>query len=262
VGFPLSFFGLVNLPPLAAPAPPLKESAQLAHVRLGYLLLALLAMHVAAALHHQFVKRDGTLSRMLPRLSQATRRPVTWRRLLAMLALIAPTMCRAAPIWTVLPADSSLRFQVSQAGGTIEGSFKRFDARIAFDPADLATSHVEVSVDITSVTTGAAERDQELPKPDWFDVVRFPRAMFTADRFRVQGDNSYVADGMLTLRDIKLPISLPFTLEPQSDGAVVMQGTVDLDRVTFGIGQGQWATSDIVGHNVTVIVRLRARRPG
>ena len=75
VGFPLSFLGLVNLPPLAAPEPTLKENARLAHLWLGYMLLALLAIHAAAALHHQFVKRDGTLSRMLPDLSQATRRP-------------------------------------------------------------------------------------------------------------------------------------------------------------------------------------------
>jgi cytochrome b561 len=74
-GFPLSLYSLVNLPPLATPEPALKESARLAHVWLGYLLLALLAIHAAAALHHQFVKRDGTLSRMLPGLSQATRRP-------------------------------------------------------------------------------------------------------------------------------------------------------------------------------------------
>jgi polyisoprenoid-binding protein YceI len=187
---------------------------------------------------------------------------VTWFRPIAMLALIAPTMCLAAPTWILVPAESSLSFQTSQAGGTIEGSFKRFDARIAFDPADLATSHVEVTVDIASVTTGVAERDQELPKSDWFDVPHFPRATFTADRFRALGSNSYVADGILTLRDTKAPLSLPFTLESQSEGAVVMQGMVDLDRVTFGIGQGQWATSDMVGRKVTVIVRLRAQRSG
>jgi polyisoprenoid-binding protein YceI len=179
-----------------------------------------------------------------------------------MLALIAPTICLAAPSWTIVAAESSLGFQTSQAGGAIEGSFKRFDARIAFDPADLATSHVEVSIDIASVTTSVAERDQELPKSDWFDVTRFPRATFTADRFHALGNNSYVADGVLALRDTNAPISLPFTLESQSDGTVVMRGTVDLDRVTFGIGQGQWAASDIVGRKVTVVVRLRARRSG
>lgn len=187
---------------------------------------------------------------------------MTWFRPIAMLALIAPTMCLAAPTWVMMPAESSLSFQTSQAGGTIEGSFKRFDARIAFDPEDLETSHVEVSVDIASVTTGVAERDQELPKSDWFDVTHFPRATFTADRFHALGNNSYVADGMLALRDIKAPISLPFALASQSDGAVVMRGMVDLDRVTFGIGQGQWAASDMVGRKVTVVVRLRARRSG
>jgi cytochrome b561 len=75
VGFPFSFLGLVDLPPLAAPEPALKENARLAHLWLGYLLLVVLAIHAAAALHHQFVKRDGALSRMLPSLSQATRRP-------------------------------------------------------------------------------------------------------------------------------------------------------------------------------------------
>jgi cytochrome b561 len=73
VGFPFSFLGLVDLPPLAAPEPALKENARLAHLWLGYLLLTLLAIHATAALHHQFVKRDGALSRMLPDVSQATR---------------------------------------------------------------------------------------------------------------------------------------------------------------------------------------------
>src|SRR5580704_13513078 len=61
VGFPFSFLGLVDLPPLAAPHPALKESARLAHLGLGSLLLVCLAIHAAAALHHQFVKRDGAL---------------------------------------------------------------------------------------------------------------------------------------------------------------------------------------------------------
>jgi len=33
---------------------------------LYWILLALIAMHVGAALYHRFVKRDSVLSRMLP----------------------------------------------------------------------------------------------------------------------------------------------------------------------------------------------------
>jgi len=36
------------------------------HVLLNYTLLALVAMHVLAALKHQFVDRDGLLARMIP----------------------------------------------------------------------------------------------------------------------------------------------------------------------------------------------------
>jgi cytochrome b561 len=36
------------------------------HIALNYTLLVLVALHVAAALKHQLLDRDGLLSRMLP----------------------------------------------------------------------------------------------------------------------------------------------------------------------------------------------------
>jgi polyisoprenoid-binding protein YceI len=183
-----------------------------------------------------------------------------WIMAIAVFALLAPSASLAAPAWTVVPAESSIGFQVTQAGGIVEGAFKRFDATIAFDPNDLVASRVQVSVDIASITTGAAERDQELPKPDWFNVAMFPRAIFTADRFRAIGANSYVAEGTLAIRDAKVAVSLPFTLDLKDNGSAAMQGKVELDRTAFGIGQGAWATSDIVGRKVIVVVHLNARR--
>jgi cytochrome b561 len=76
VGFPLSFFGVINMPPLSAPRPEWRETARLAHVWLGYALLAALGLHVAAALHRQFVRRDGTIARMLPSFGQSVRRTI------------------------------------------------------------------------------------------------------------------------------------------------------------------------------------------
>jgi cytochrome b561 len=64
--FPVSVFGLATLPDLVAPDPQLHEGLEEAHEALGYLLLALLSAHVAAALHHHFWRRDAVLRRMLP----------------------------------------------------------------------------------------------------------------------------------------------------------------------------------------------------
>lgn len=67
--FPLRWFNLVSVPSLAGPDPELKRLALDIHVYGFYLLAMLLSLHVAAALHHHFVKRDATLARMLPGVS-------------------------------------------------------------------------------------------------------------------------------------------------------------------------------------------------
>ncbi|NTG04951.1 YceI family protein [Agrobacterium rhizogenes] len=181
-----------------------------------------------------------------------------WLRLLAVVAMFTPTLCLAAPVWSVVLEKSRLGFQATQAGGTITGAFKRFEAAITFDPADLTSSHVHVTIDIASITTDAPDRDAELPKPEWFDIARFPQATFISTRFKALGGDNYLTEGILTIRDVRIPISLPFTLKID-DGVATVRASLELDRATFGVGQGDWASSDVIGHNVTVIVELKAR---
>ncbi|MEQ5840983.1 cytochrome b [Paraburkholderia acidicola] len=63
---PVVYLGLVPLPRLIAPDPALKVLLKTVHITLNYGLLALVVMHVAAALKHQWLDRDGLLSRMIP----------------------------------------------------------------------------------------------------------------------------------------------------------------------------------------------------
>ena len=118
---------------------------------------------------------------------------------------------------------------------------------------------MELIANIASIGTGAPDRDRELPKPDWFDLARFPQAVFEAHGFTAEGAGAWLATGTLTIRDHAVPVALPFTLTIGGDGAT-MDGKVELDRTSFGIGQGDWAKSDIVGKAVTVIVHIVAKR--
>jgi cytochrome b561 len=63
---PVVYLGLVPLPRLIAPDPVLKEALKNIHITLNYTLLVLFVLHVAAALKHQWLDRDGLLSRMIP----------------------------------------------------------------------------------------------------------------------------------------------------------------------------------------------------
>ena len=63
---PMYFFGLFEVPHIAAPNPDLKELAHEAHEWLFWVLVLVACGHAAMAFIHEFVNRDGTLSRMLP----------------------------------------------------------------------------------------------------------------------------------------------------------------------------------------------------
>ena len=63
---PVSWFGLMQLPDFVAPDKGLQELFHDAHHFLIWTLLALASLHVAAALKHQLIDRDGLLFRMLP----------------------------------------------------------------------------------------------------------------------------------------------------------------------------------------------------
>ncbi|WP_114813372.1 cytochrome b [Paraburkholderia kururiensis] len=63
---PVVYLGLVQLPMLIGPDPVLKTVFRTVHVTLDYSLAGLVVLHVAAAIKHQWLDRDGLLSRMIP----------------------------------------------------------------------------------------------------------------------------------------------------------------------------------------------------
>ena len=66
-GFPLRWFGLFNLPALAAKDQALREVAGETHELLFWALIALVVVHAGAAFYHHLFQHDATLARMLPR---------------------------------------------------------------------------------------------------------------------------------------------------------------------------------------------------
>jgi cytochrome b561 len=66
-GYPVTLFGLFEMPKLVADhAPNWRFTGDLHGLLANYVLLALVGIHVAAALYHYFIRRDGVLQRMLP----------------------------------------------------------------------------------------------------------------------------------------------------------------------------------------------------
>ena len=175
--------------------------------------------------------------------------------------LLAPGLARAAPAaaWTIDKTASALRFASSFGGEAFSGAFRRWDADIRFDPANLAGSSVTATIDVASATTGGADRDQALPTADFFDAAHFPKATFTARSFTAVGAGRYQAGGVLTLRGVAKPLTLPFTLTITGAQARMI-GAVALNRLAFGVGQNEWKATSAVPATVTVNLTVVARK--
>jgi polyisoprenoid-binding protein YceI len=178
---------------------------------------------------------------------------------IALTALAASAGASPAPTWVVDKASSSVRFMSSYGGQGFSGAFKTWNADIRFDPTNLASSSVSVAIDIASVATGDADRDQALPTDAFFAAGKFPRATYAAHTFKSLGGGRYQAVGTLTIRGVAKPLILPFTLALSGTRAH-MTASLTINRLAFGVGQDEWSKSDVVPAAVGLELTVNAQR--
>jgi cytochrome b561/polyisoprenoid-binding protein YceI len=164
----------------------------------------------------------------------------------------------AVPTWIVDKAASKLNFISSFEGDKLTGHFSTYQAAITFDPAQLDKSHVKVTFDLASAATGDGDRDTTLKSDAFFGVTTFPKAVFEASKFTATGKDAYLAKGKLTLHGVTKPFDLPFSLVIK-DGMADMKATAELDRLTFGVGTGEWQATTSVPAKVKLQFGLKAR---
>jgi polyisoprenoid-binding protein YceI len=173
------------------------------------------------------------------------------------LGLAAMSDTAIARDWRMNPDESSLTFTFRQMGSPIEGRFTDFSADITFAPDDLANASVRAEIAVDSVDTGNSERDAGIVGADWFDTATYPIATFESTSFATAGDDSYTVTGDLTIRDVTETIELPMSISVDGDSASA-SGTIELDRRTFGVGRGDWASDSAVGYDVVLVIEVVA----
>lgn len=157
-------------------------------------------------------------------------------------------------------SDGRLEFSAIQAGAKFTGAFARFRVALDFDPAQPASGRLDVTVEVASIDTLDSERDEILRGADFFQAKQHPQAVFHAGRFERAG-NGWRAPGDLTIRGVTKPIPVMFTLAPGAS-ALVMKGSASLRRLAFGLGQGEWASTEWVGDEVDIRFELSLQPVG
>lgn len=165
--------------------------------------------------------------------------------------LLAATQASGAEFIVLHPQQSSITFVSTQMGVPVEGSFRKFTARIAVDPARPEAGTARIDIDLASIDTGIAEADEEVAGKKWFDTKNHPTASFVSSSVKPSGQERYEALGKLTIKGKTLDVSAPFTLKQNAD-TLVIDGMFPLRRLDYGIGTGIWSDIDTVADEVRI----------
>jgi polyisoprenoid-binding protein YceI len=160
---------------------------------------------------------------------------------------------------------STIGFTVHQFLGTTHGKFTKFDGKINIDPEHPEKSSVTAKIDVRSIDTGIAKRDNHLRSPELFDVAKFPEITFKSRGIRQTGQQSGDILGDLTMhgttKSITLHVKLLSPISSDTKETRWAVTTEPLKRSDFKLmfSQGAEAISGI-SQTVAVNIEVEASR--
>lgn len=159
--------------------------------------------------------------------------------------------------WIVDPSHSNVSFSVKHLGiATVRGHFASFEGTVSV-PEDLDAARVSGTIDVASVDTKEAGRDEHLRSPDFFDVASFPKLTFESTRVEPLDEDTFEVTGDLTLHGVTNEVTLTAVVEgtetdPWGNDRVGLSVTGQISRGDFGmkfnqaLGSGNVMVSDKV----------------
>lgn len=172
------------------------------------------------------------------------------------LAVLAPA-AHAVEFNQLQLNKSSLSFVYRQMNVPVEGQFKSFRSKLAFDPAKPAAARAELEIDLASIDAGSKDANDEVAGKAWFNTKAFPIAKFVATSVKPLGGNRLELAGKMSIKGKTLDLVTPVTVTQQGNSAS-FDGSLVLKRADYGIGDGIWADFGTVANEIQIKFRLVA----
>jgi polyisoprenoid-binding protein YceI len=169
--------------------------------------------------------------------------------------------------WAVDPIHSSVGFEVKHMMiSTVRGHFKQFEG--ALEAAeDYHDSRIRGSVQVASLDTNNADRDEHLLGPEFFDVEHWPLITFESTAIEHVVHGTYRVTGNLTIRDVTREIQVEANVEgaavdPWGNDRVGIAVRGSIDRTEFGLTWQQSLVGGglLVGEQVAMRIDISAVR--
>jgi polyisoprenoid-binding protein YceI len=178
---------------------------------------------------------------------------------LAILATFVFPLTARADV-TVDPNHTSATFSVKHLTlTTVSGKIAVKDATIALAPDDTLTS-ARADLDLSTIDTQVADRDDDLKSDHWFDVATYPTMTFQSTK--ITGDKTALTVvGNLTFHGKTNPITLTAKYEgtikdPRGRTHIGYTATGVINRALWDLGPN--FPTAVVANEITITIELEA----
>jgi polyisoprenoid-binding protein YceI len=152
-------------------------------------------------------------------------------------SILPPICCAQAPVFSVIPAESSVRFSV-KSSVSIVGKFDKWDATLTFPSTDVTTGVLHVQIDAATVDTGSGMKNNKLKGKDFFDVEHYPSIAFQSTKVVQTSPTTFDVDGDFSIRGVTRQEKLKLTIPTKQTGEDEIQGVLIFNRKEYGMNKG------------------------
>ena len=169
--------------------------------------------------------------------------------------------------WTIDPDHSGAAFSVRHMMiANVRGQFCKVGGTVYFDPLNITSSSIELSIDASSIFTGIQNRDDHLKSADFFDVDKYPAITFISTSVHSVNGNKAQVSGDLTIHGItrQITVSVEFSgpvNDPFGDGSSMgFAVSAIINREDYGIMWNQPMANNgiMVSREVQLFIDLEA----
>ena len=143
--------------------------------------------------------------------------------------------------YSIDPVHSRIGFAARHAMVTkVRGSFNEFDGAGYFDAEDPTRSHLQLTIQASSIDTRNTDRDGHLRSNDFFDMETHPTITFTSTAVEVLDADNFRVTGDLTIKGVTKPVTVGFeytgsAVDPFDNTRIGLEGKTTVNRKDWGL---------------------------
>jgi len=182
----------------------------------------------------------------------------------AALAVGAMTVASAAvETYQIDPVHSSVGFSIRHFFSPVPGAFTKFAGTIVVDRENPENNRVDATIEVPSIDTRNAKRDDDLKSKNFFAADQFPAITFKSSSWKKTGADTFDVAGDLTIKGTTKPVvlkvkSLGFGPGMQGKTISGWEATATINRNDFGIT----TYPKMLGDDVAVSISIEADMKG